>query len=442
MDDQLSSGFERRLEQRLADWSEARVRPFDAHGIAHVATLAGRREFGPPFVQGLSIAREALRLGLVAAVLLALVGAALLVAGQLREVVPGANRLMVWVPAGESGRLTLLDPQGTTTDSMLIPNVYHCPHLMPDGKTIVYSGGVPTGVSILSVEARSSDEARLLYTGYGDSANGTWERDGWRVVLSRSHAILDIRRGSATQSLPKLDALMGVAWTHDGRLTLAEESGGEENVRTLDLKGGSDHPEGTFRWDTQAGNGYPAFSWAPDDRWLLFTTDQGRSLVAREAVTGRDITLVAGLAGVDATSSAWSPIGSRVAAWGPGGKLVIVAPDGSNRVEADLRGVIDGSIRWSPDGSRVAVFNGGAMATVRMDGTEVAHVLPPRALVNAVWLPDSSGLVGWLEGGTSRIDLVRFDAKDLSTAPFASIEMPDGLEADTGWRCMQWSTGS
>src|SRR3954471_16822278 len=109
MDNQVTGAFERRLERRLVEWSDARVSAFDAHAIAHDATLAGRHGFGRRVLLGLSIPREALRLGLVSAVLLALVGAALLVAGQLRDVVPGASRLMVWVPAGDSGLLTLLD---------------------------------------------------------------------------------------------------------------------------------------------------------------------------------------------------------------------------------------------------------------------------------------------------------------------------------------------
>jgi TolB protein len=136
-------------------------------------------------------------------------------------------------------------------------------------------------------------------------------------------------------------------------------------------------------------------AWSPNGREIAYTDrlelDQQRSMIRIFAmsVDGTAKRLVAGLA----SDPAWAPDGSKLAyvayesRFAEAGHVAVVNANGSAPHRISTSTEAESAPSWSPRGRLIAFTRGGAVVTVRPDGTGEQAVLRGRGAVDPAWRP-------------------------------------------------------
>ncbi len=413
------------FDRLVADWletagpSDVRVHVVDAaidaarnegqrRGIT--ATLSGSGVWPKPDHRSLRPSSRALRIAIVITLLALTAGSAALVASRLGpDPFPGAQNgpIMVWVAQGRDetgvggGALHLVADDGTTDVSRTVAaaHSFACPHLASEGGRLAYwtadgtlaveeIGG--SGTQIVPDPTGPVNVAELLEAWTADSHGVAFYQRGEPFLRVADVNDRSVRRVSVSKPV------VGLAWAPNGDLGVALDFGTEVQITRL-APTGAERPVVRYQWTT-ATDGHARFSWSSDGRYLLYTSRGGRDTVSLETATGRPATLIRDSDSFIDITTAWSPDGQHVAIPDGAGNVIVVHPDGTDRVAIPLRGPRSvGSIRWSPDGSWIAAGVGDGLVTVRPDGTGWSAQTITGTRNNGTgrfaWSPDSTRIV-------------------------------------------------
>lgn len=181
-----------------------------------------------------------------------------------------------------------------------------------------------------------------------------------------------------------------VSWSPDGsmlaivrpdfggrRLYVADEDGGNERF----VAEGSNHS--ALQLSDQP--------WSPDGAWIAFSDGYG---IHRTSSAGGDVRTVT--TQITGPPPVWSPTGSLLAyssAGSQSNKLVVIAPDGTGRIEIVGGAALNLLPAWSPAGDAIAFTRtlageGPAIYVVRPDGSELHKVVSTDGW--PVWSPNGT----------------------------------------------------
>lgn len=227
-------------------------------------------------------------------------------------------------------------------------------------------------------------------------------------------------------------------WSPDGgRIAFAWETQSQSLIYVMNADG-SNPVQLTPTPGPPASAAYDAPEWAPDGRQIAFGTIGGGAIwvINADGSGQRRLTPTS----VVADDPAWSPDGARIAFWGIenspsslGAEIYLIDVDGSNLVNLTHTLTGETTPAWSPDGTLIAFSNsaGGSplqLNVMRPTGTEARRVMTltdGRWAVQARWSPDGSRIAF---SGRDGLWTVRLDGTDLRHI------VNDRLAADPDWR--------
>jgi Tol biopolymer transport system component len=225
--------------------------------------------------------------------------------------------------------------------------------------------------------------------------------------------LMDVESGERRQLLPAGDEVYRVAWSPNGeRLAIERWIQGEEltpppnttvdqGIWLVNADGsGLTKLYGPYQRDQFGPVAYLG-DWSPDGERITFWQGPMISASLRAdgaplhaiAVAGGEPTALADIALVHNDMAAWSPQGDRLAVVEGGGRetwvnkqIVVMGPDGRDRIVLSEAGRADLSPAWSPDGQRIA-FTSGEGA-----GFESAYERYPDILrTRRIWVASGGG---------------------------------------------------
>jgi hypothetical protein len=343
----------------------------------------------------------ALRPILLGLVLLAILLAGLLVAGQRRGAPP-------FGPAGDGvigitidGRIVLLAADGTSRRVLDLPVPQPwMPVFSPDGTRLAFWSPAADGSRDLHVaDADGSHPVRVnadLAIDPDTPWQPSWSPDGSQLVFPSGDRLYVVQAdGSGVRPLVPGAALAALTprWSPDGSW-IAFQAQLRQAVRVLAII----HPDGSgYReLSTSEGSGaaFQQPGWASDSRRLvyMFGSDAMHDIAVVDVVTDEETILSEH--GDDEFWPVWSPDDRRVM-WNTALQTIhIVDPDGSDpSTSLDLG--IAGAPFWSPDGRSVAGIDPteDALVIARADGTGAPVRIPLEGIVDGTFdwqrVPDS-----------------------------------------------------
>jgi Tol biopolymer transport system component len=289
------------------------------------------------------------------------------------------------------------------------------PDWSPDGKQIVYSTGEPIrthrgrGVhGSLHIVDLATGEDRLLTEGDGDAVQPSWSPKGDRIAFwgfpapDRAIYTIPVGGGAAVKVLddPFLD--WSPVWAPDGRwLYFSSDRGGSMNLWRIEI----DPQTGAARGDpdavtTSTGAEVWHATFSADGNLGAYSAYQERQNIQRTRLSPGAKSAGESTWFTEDTRRASHPdisVDGRVAyEFGVNYDIVISDLDGSNRINLTQDKERDRWPRWSPNGERLAFFSlrsGSAQIwTIDRDGTNLQQVTHGEGtnMLRPVWSPDGS----------------------------------------------------
>jgi WD40 repeat protein len=414
------------FDRRLGGWlvSEAQGRVADHLAETLVTTRATRQRRGWASLErwlpmatlvrdGFSRPRPLVGLGLVALVILGLLGAWVLSGASPAplSLVPASNGRILYVDGTVlvSAASDGTDPRTLTTVAEEIGALA----ISPDGLSVAYIDVTGNAVRILSLASaadRGPSPISITAPGVELYQDVSWSPTGDRVVIvgvtaQRNRIFVASTDGSSVEELEANvieDWVSSARWSPDGRWI--SFIGGPEG--TLDGRIYLIHPDGSGLQPVESvglvtGSDAGGLTWSPDAaaQRLLYVTSTGHVATFDLVSSAQSILM-------DGFWPAWSPTGDRVAFWRNGTRVMSMSaqPPGAASIEVfpgfsgvcqdhlDLTGkAFCGPTVWSPDGSRLIALDISrrALLSLRADGTGS----PVR--IGLASGSEPSGLIAW-----------------------------------------------
>ena len=268
------------------------------------------------------------------------------------------------------------------------------PRWSPDGRSVLFTGGVGQAAELYVVPAAGGSPRRLTSNARPER-DARWSPRGDRVAYSQPRAlgpggspsptesdeiwIIDVASGTERKVADGFDP----AWAPDGtRLAYATNGrrtdlGATDNaIHVIQADGSGDQQlldVSAIPQDLQPAYDYPfrpgtfrlrAPAWAPDGRRLVASADGHTAMAVTFDEQGQDLGLWALAYEGGVGRARWAPHGDRLAvesepATGVDVVLVVDLPSSSERRIGGIRdGVAARDAAWAPDGSRLALVAG------------------------------------------------------------------------------------
>jgi Tol biopolymer transport system component len=282
------------------------------------------------------------------------------------------------------------------------------------------------GGDIKTVDPATSKVTTLI-TGPGTTLAPVYSRDGTKMVFFRDPGTLFVARSDGTGLVSLTPAVMpslgGWSFSADGRSVIATVMAAGRPTLLIVPSDGSAAPRLLDVGLTDSWASHPQYR--PNGSEILFVGEPNGShfqgVHAVDPATGVIRTIVQGSLGAEAFEAAWSPDGSRVVygmshARGPdvSAWTHVVAADGTGdmRLAAPDDVLQVAGLAWSNDGTRLVVVEhttqaplANRSAVVWVDGTgprvelDCAHGGFDCSGNFRAWSPDDSALIGSVDEG-------------------------------------------
>jgi hypothetical protein len=350
-----------------------------------------------------SIPRPIAIAGLVVLLLLAVLAAAILIAGAVRVFIPITNGPLIITVEGE---LRAVDVN-TGTNRPIGPAGENAKHVSrsPDGRLISYWNVDPGGEALTFIgidgqgRSRVSQERAMTWGGCID----TWSPDSrylaTEVTVDGSNRILLADSATGTSRLVTPDGVVAHCplWSPDGRwIAFAHEiKAGPATLEIIRTDGSGMHDVSGDIGGASVGG---PNTWSDDGTWIYFTTGGSRGSMWRTNVPLAASTRLTDRPGLE-TAVASSPNGTLISfivgtSSPVGWDLYVANSDGTNAHRV-LRDALN--LGWSADGRYVLSWwrpsdRPGGITVVSPDGTEVRVVVPED---QSCIKPDRVCDVGW-----------------------------------------------
>jgi Tol biopolymer transport system component len=290
------------------------------------------------------------------------------------------------------------------------------PQWSADGEWIAFRKRVPQGESetLTEVWTMRPDGSGATLVGESAMFGPIWAPDDDRLAYATGEGavwLVDVESGEQQQLSPPDWEVDRLAWLPDGKGLVLEMLKTQEP--------GTPSPgswvldQGLWRINADGSDLVPVYGWdpatlstvdlgtlSPDGRWL--TLWQGLVSASLRAdglplrimpASGGEPQEIASFTLLQPGFVVWSPQGDRLAVVEGGGRetwvdkqIVVMQPDGSDRMLLSDAGRADLSPAWSPDGERIAFTSG--------EGSEsdTAYENPPEMLrTRRIWMASSDG---------------------------------------------------
>ena len=291
---------------------------------------------------------------------------------------------IAYVSQSGLGSLQLLLPDQEPQQlapSNTIGNEVACLSFSPDGTMLAV--GMPAGSVIvmpIDQQGQTGDAARLGFAGERETPHcAAWAPDSSAVAFLDDSALLMVPLAGEPQRIEDWDiAVRGggsflidyppdraVQWSPDGSVMAVARPSGTWLIPTGDGAPRRLHETPAF-----------SVSWSPDSTQLVVGSRGPQAVVIRAAdgMTLAELPIGYG-------PPVWSPVEDRIAFSDAGAGLVVVRPDGSDRIVVDDHGY---NPTWSSDGRQLIYIQDAATAAWRLMMADAAGAGEPVTLVESI----------------------------------------------------------
>jgi len=250
----------------------------------------------------------------------------------------------------------------------------------------------------------SSGQVQRVLPERGEAGEMSWSPDGSRVLFSKAKPgemlniyVTELATGATRQLTSDELPCTQPSWSHDGRtIAFVAAGGGARKIYLMDAEGG---PRRRLTDSVGDDETSPQFSPAGDKvAYLASQLDVAPKVAVADLKSGKGgIISPIKERGIE-TPPLWSPDGKQLlfsSLRGSSSQVMVMAPDGSARVQLTGAGGRHGQAQWSNDGKRILLMTvplGAArplLQVMHADGSELRQLYGgANDLMDARWSSD------------------------------------------------------